>query len=71
MNLNDNDKEILTIIEQFKPKIKKSLANTSYQEREDLEQEIKLKIVEKMRTVEFKDVPGFWWMINNNNKMDN
>ncbi|KGX84362.1 hypothetical protein N784_13580, partial [Pontibacillus litoralis JSM 072002] len=39
--------------------IKKSLANTSFEEREDLEQEIKLKIVEKLYTVEFSDTPVF------------
>lgn len=40
---NKNNEETLTIIENFIPKIKHCLHNTDYHEREDLEQEIKLK----------------------------
>ncbi|MEE3808220.1 MULTISPECIES: hypothetical protein [Lysinibacillus] len=57
---NNYNEETLIIIENFMPKIKQCLHQTSYQEREDLEQEIKLKIIEKMATKEFKDTPGFW-----------
>lgn len=54
------NEENLTIIEDFIPKIKQCLHNTDYQEREDLEQEIKLKIIEKLATVQFQDAPSFW-----------
>jgi len=57
---NRYNEETLTIIENFIPKIKQCLHNTDYQEREDLEQEIKLKIIEKLATVEFQDAPSFW-----------
>lgn len=38
--------ELLDLIDSLNPKIKKSLKNTNYQDRNDLEQEIKLKIIE-------------------------
>lgn len=57
---NQHNEETLTIIENFIPKIKHCLHNTDYQEREDLEQEIKLKIIEKLATVRFQDAPSFW-----------
>ncbi|MRI66205.1 hypothetical protein GH885_07575 [Gracilibacillus thailandensis] len=53
-------REIEEILNKFDYKIKQSLKNTSYQEQSDLEQEIKLKIIEKMFTVEFKDPPSIW-----------
>lgn len=55
-----SDKKIIEIIESFNGKIKQSLTHTSYQERDDLEQEIKLKIIEKLYTVEFREAPSFW-----------
>ncbi|MEA0553541.1 hypothetical protein U1P98_06390 [Lysinibacillus irui] len=57
---NNYNEETLMIIENFTPKIKQCLHQTSYQEREDLEQEIKLKIIEKLATQEFNDTPSFW-----------
>lgn len=57
---NQYDEETLTILENFMPKIKQCLHNTDFQEREDLEQEIKLKIIEKLATVDFQDAPSFW-----------
>ncbi|KAB2372792.1 MULTISPECIES: hypothetical protein [Bacillus] len=59
-----NEDEVIQIIEAFKPKIKKSLFNTSLGEREDLEQEIKLKIVEKINDIYSDEVPGFFQFIN-------
>ena len=57
---NHYNEESLLFIENFSPKIKQCLHQTSYQEREDLEQEIKLKIIEKLATVEFQEAPSFW-----------
>lgn len=51
------------IIEEFTPKIKKSLNNTSPQEREDLEQEIKLKIYEKLKILQSISSPSFFEFI--------
>ncbi|MDT3495935.1 hypothetical protein NLU03_16330 [Bacillus toyonensis] len=57
-NLNScNYEEILRI---FKFKICSCLQNTPYQEREDLEQEIKMKIFEKIDVINTLEVPGFF-----------
>lgn len=56
--------EVMSILNKFKPKIKKCLRNTSYQYREDLEQEIKLKVIEKLDDVEFNNPPSFWDFFN-------
>lgn len=52
--------DIEDILSEFDTKIKLSLRNTDYQEREDLEQEIKLKIIEKLYTVQLRNPPSFW-----------
>ncbi len=52
-----NYEEILRI---FKFKICSCLQNTPYQEREDLEQEIKMKIFEKVDVINGLEVPGFF-----------
>lgn len=55
-----------SIIEEFTPKIKKSLNNTPYQEQEDLEQEIKMKIYEKISVIEQLSAPGFFEFMDKN-----
>jgi hypothetical protein len=52
------------LLNLFEPKINKSLSQTSFQEREDLKQEIKLKIVEKFYNHRFNEAPKFWDLIN-------
>ncbi|MGG0730999.1 hypothetical protein [Bacillus paramycoides] len=52
-----NYEEILRI---FKFKICSCLQNTPYQEREDLEQEIKMKIFEKIDFINALEAPGFF-----------
>jgi len=49
---NDND-AVLQIIQRFKPKIKKSLYQTSLKNREDLEQELITKFIEVIHSYEF------------------
>lgn len=61
-------KYVENILIIFKGKIKKSLKNIPYQEREDLEQELLTKIVEKINDVEFKEPQGFWYMVEVNHK---
>ncbi|MGL3751546.1 hypothetical protein [Bacillus velezensis] len=55
-----NEKEYTELITAFSPKIKKSLKNTDRQEQEDLEQEIKIKIYEKMMLLQRMKAPGFF-----------
>jgi hypothetical protein len=49
-----------TALKQLHPKIKKSLYYTKPQNREDLEQELKMKITECVQNEIFEKVPGFW-----------
>lgn len=47
----DNDNQlIIEVLDSMQPKIKKSLQNTSFQEQEDLKQEIYLKVVHAVKT---------------------
>lgn len=45
---------------QLQPKINKSLYYTNFQDREDLEQELKMKITECINDDVFDKTPGFW-----------
>ncbi|WP_071392967.1 hypothetical protein [Bacillus tuaregi] len=56
----NSDMDIDELISNFQPKIKASLRHTASQEREDLEQEITIKIIEKMETIQNLEAPGFW-----------
>ncbi|AAU25029.1 hypothetical protein ACTOTC_17935 [Bacillus licheniformis] len=56
MSLHD-EKEIEKLLENFTPMIKSKL------EREDLEQELKMKICEKAEMLLCQEVPGFWEFI--------
>ncbi|MCM3676482.1 MULTISPECIES: hypothetical protein [Peribacillus] len=51
--------ELLDLIDSLNPKIKKSLKNTNYQDRNDLEQEIKLKIIESYEKIAAIKAPNF------------
>ncbi|MGM2818234.1 MULTISPECIES: hypothetical protein [Bacillus] len=64
---SDNNFEV--ILSLFLPKIKKSLKNTPFQEREDLEQEIKLKIYEKIDVFDNFSAPGFFDFIEGVNEI--
>lgn len=54
---------LVDILDSFKPKIKKSLRNTDYQDREDLEQEIIMKIIEKYPSINHHDCPSLWELL--------
>ncbi|MFJ7753126.1 hypothetical protein ACQKGI_14710 [Peribacillus muralis] len=51
--------ELMSLINSLNPKIKKSLKNTNYQDRNDLEQEIKLKIIESYEKIAAIEAPNF------------
>ncbi len=66
-----NDQDALNqILKAFNPKIKKSLQQTNFQNREDLEQELQLKLVNLIKMCELDDLDGFWEFYNkvNNSK---
>ena len=58
------------IILRFTPTIQKSLYQTSVQERNDLKQEIKLKIIEAVYKYDIGSIPGFWDFIESKDKWD-
>lgn len=59
MELTKEDIELL--IEKLQPKIKSVLSQTSPKYREDLEQELKVNIVKKIREGKIdSNVPGFF-----------
>lgn len=62
-NSRYTNKEIEQTIIDFDSKIKKCLYQTNLSEREDLSQEIKLKIIEKLMFIEFRDFPSFWELL--------
>lgn len=51
------------LLELLKPKIKKELNQTDPKNREDLEQEILLKILEELRTKKFHSIPTFFELV--------
>ncbi|UOR14191.1 hypothetical protein [Halobacillus amylolyticus] len=55
-----NQEEILEYINLLEPKIKKVLYQTHFEEREDLEQSIKLKILENAEKITNLETIGFF-----------
>jgi DNA-directed RNA polymerase specialized sigma24 family protein len=47
------------IIELFEPKIKKSMIQTAVQDREDLFQELQIKLFESIQKYDMDRTPGF------------
>ncbi|MEW9677920.1 hypothetical protein ABRT01_17490 [Lentibacillus sp. L22] len=52
--------EVEQALKKLNPKIKKSLYYTSPQNRQDLEQELNMKITECFYNDVFEQPPGFW-----------
>lgn len=48
------------VIKLMEPKIKKTMYTISANSREDIEQEVKLKIIESIDNIKFDETPGFW-----------
>jgi|GEM_PF-955478 len=48
------------IIQKYTPKIQKSLGQTANQDKNDLRQEVNLKIIEAIYKYDLETVPGFW-----------
>ncbi|WP_158737042.1 helix-turn-helix domain-containing protein [Alteribacillus sp. YIM 98480] len=55
-----NSEALAQVVEHFEPFIQKSLQQTSYKEREDLRQVLRLKCMESIFTFQVENVPGFW-----------
>jgi DNA-directed RNA polymerase specialized sigma24 family protein len=51
------------ILEKLEPKINKSLRQTTYQNREDLKQELIIKTLTAIQEFDTCSVPGFWHFV--------
>lgn len=56
----ENNEAIEKMLKIFTPKIKKTLLQTNSQNREDLEQELQLKLVNLIKIYDLDKVSGFW-----------
>lgn len=56
----EDNEAIEKIVKIFTPKIKKTLLQTSFQNRNDLEQELILKLVNLIKMYDLNEVVGFW-----------
>ena len=59
----NNGESIKRIIDLFEPKVKKCLTYTSMHERENLEQELKLKMIVCIKKYDVNSTPGFFEMM--------
>lgn len=57
-----DDKALLTILNYFEPKLKHCLYQTSPHHREDLRQDLLIKLINTIRKYDVNSVPGFWDM---------
>ncbi|MCR8641997.1 helix-turn-helix domain-containing protein [Paenibacillus sp. N1-5-1-14] len=57
---NHNPQAMEGIISMFAPKLKKSLYQTTQQQRDDLKQDVCLKIMEVVHRYDLEAVPGFF-----------
>ncbi|MEH7353489.1 helix-turn-helix domain-containing protein [Neobacillus drentensis] len=55
-----NNTALETIIKLFEPKLKKSMYMTNLNDREDLVQELKEKMILYIKGYDIDSVPGFW-----------
>ena len=55
-----NNTSLETVIKLFEPKLKKSMYMTNLNDREDLVQEIKEKMILYIKGYDIDSVPGFW-----------
>ncbi|MGM9944571.1 MAG: helix-turn-helix domain-containing protein [Lysinibacillus sp.] len=55
-----NKGALIEVINEFEPKLKKSLYNTNQVYREDLSQELKCKLIHCVQQYDVDSVPGFW-----------
>ncbi|MCA1055031.1 hypothetical protein LCM10_08540 [Rossellomorea aquimaris] len=58
----------VNVVRTFEPKIKKSLRLTQLENRDDLEQELKIKLIGYVRDYSLQDVPGLFDLIKENER---
>ncbi|MGE7983689.1 helix-turn-helix domain-containing protein [Solibacillus sp. NPDC093137] len=58
----NDDKALLSVINYFEPKLKHHLYQTHPFHREDLRQDLMIKLIQTIRKYDVESVPGFWDM---------
>ncbi|WP_059104100.1 hypothetical protein [Shouchella shacheensis] len=48
------------LLRKMEPKIRKTLRHVPARQREDVEQDVKLKVIEASSNLRYSDVPGFF-----------
>ncbi|MEH6955164.1 helix-turn-helix domain-containing protein [Neobacillus drentensis] len=56
----EDNEAIEKVLKIFQPKIKKTLLQTGLQNRDDLEQELQIKLVSLIKMYDLDKVVGFW-----------
>ncbi|MGM9965912.1 MULTISPECIES: helix-turn-helix domain-containing protein [unclassified Rummeliibacillus] len=56
----NDSKAVVKILNAFKPKINKTLKQTRFQYRSDLDQELQLKLVTIIKKYDVEKLDGFW-----------
>lgn len=56
----ENKHAMQSLIDLFEPKLKKSLSLTSYENREDLAQELKYTLIKYIHGYQVEETPGFY-----------
>ena len=64
----DNPEAMLTSLKRFERKILHELKQTSSEEREDLIQELHLKMIETVQNYNLEKAPGFWEFVHQEKK---
>lgn len=54
---------LVIVLDLFAPKIGRALQQTKRQDREDLSQELKIKLLDCVRNYEVDNIPGYFQMI--------
>jgi len=57
-----DDKALLTVLSYFEPKLNHCLYQTSPHYREDLRQDLLIKLINTIKKYDVNSVPGFWDM---------
>jgi len=59
-NSKHDDKALLTVLSFFEPKLKHCLYQTHPHNREDLRQDLLIKLINSIKKYDVNSVPGFW-----------
>lgn len=66
-----DDKALLTVINYFEPIVKHCLYQTHPHFREDLRQDLLIKLINTIRKYDVNSVPGFWDLKKRYNEQNN